>query len=76
MIKYLVKLWRAFIHIPVGILTPLMLLLHPVLSVLFFVGFMAYELNEDLHLKDKAYLDISGYLVGYCIGTGLMWLLR
>jgi len=53
----------------------LFLLVHPWLSVLFFCGFVVYELNEDRHLKDGAYLDIFGMLVGMVIAGGIwLWL--
>ena len=38
-----------------------------VIGILFFVGFFIYELNEDRHLKDGAYLDIFGWLIGLLI---------
>ena len=38
-----------------------------VIGILFFIGFFIYELNEDRHLKDCAYLDIFGWLIGLLI---------
>lgn len=59
-----IKLVRAAIHLPVGAVTALM---SPVAAVLLFCGFIIYELNEDYHLKDGAYQDIAGYLVGLAV---------
>jgi len=37
----------------------------------FIMGFMfaLYELDEELHLKDKAYKDILEYMLGLVIGV-------
>jgi len=35
--------------------------------VIFFLGFMIYELNEDWRIKDFAFVDIAGYLWGLAL---------
>jgi len=62
------KVFRALIHFPVGIICGILSII-PVAAVLFFVGFMIYELNEDYHLKDMAWIDIFGFLIGLPIGA-------
>ena len=47
-----------------------------VYGVLFFMGFYIYELNEDWHLKDGAWLDIYGWIVGFGIGVALLFVLQ
>ena len=59
---------RLFLHIPVGLLNVFFALICPPLSILFFIGFMIYELSEDWRIKDQAYKDIAGYLWGLAIG--------
>jgi len=79
------KLVRAVMHIPAGVFTvflgylalvlpmwykmPMLVFIGIALMVIWFLGFMGYELNEDLHLKDGAFLDIYGFLVGLALGS-------
>ncbi len=67
------KIYRCLLHLPVGLAVVLFLLIHPLLSGLFFSGFLVYELNEDCHLKDRAYVDIFGMLAGMAV-AGALWL--
>ena len=69
------KLFRAGIHIPVGLFNVFLLYVGIVYGVLFFAGFFTYELNEDWHLKDNAWLDIYGWIIGFGIGASLLFLL-
>jgi len=63
------KLFRAGIHIPVGLFNVFCLRTGIVYGVLLFAGFFVYELSEDFHLKDKAFLDIFGWLIGFGVGV-------
>jgi hypothetical protein len=37
------------------------------------LGFIVYELDQDWHIKDKAYRDLLGFLIGaYLAGVGLV----
>ena len=74
-ISYKEKLFRMGIHIPVGLFNVFCLYVGIVYGVLFFVGFFAYELSEDWHLKDNAWLDIYGWIVGFGIGVSLLFML-
>jgi len=58
---------RLLLHIPVGAVNLVLLQVHPVLAVIFFLGFMIYELNEDWRIKDFAFVDIAGYLWGLAL---------
>ena len=69
------KLFRAGIHIPVGLFNVFCLYVGIVYGILFFTGFFAYEINEDWHLKDNAWLDIYGWILGFGIGVSLLFLL-
>ena len=55
-------------HIVFGILTALVSMVSPVLSVLNTIVFIIYELNEEWYLHDKAYKDILEFCVGLGIG--------
>ena len=57
------------LHIPVGMFQVFCAWLNPALAIAFLVGFMVYEVNEDWHLKDRAYYDIRGYLWGIVLGA-------
>lgn len=57
------------VHIPVGIFQVFCGWLNPVAGIAFLVAFMMYELNEDWHISDQAWLDIRGYLWGIAMGS-------
>ena len=38
----------------------------------FVYAWLQYEKNEDRHLKDKAYIDTHGMLIGMALG-GIVW---
>lgn len=71
------RLFRCFLHIPVGIFTVFCGYVGWSYALVFFGGFMVYELNEDIyHLKDKAYIDIYGYLIGVAIGVVALFIYK
>ncbi len=39
-------------------------MLNSILSILLFITFLVYELDEDWHISDEAYRDILEYAVG------------
>ena len=61
------RLSRLLLHIPVGMLNAFLMLRCSPLGWGFLVFFAIYELNEDMHIKDQAWLDIAGWLWGYAI---------
>ena len=42
-------------------------------SWMFFAGWFIYELNEDWHLKDGAWIDIKGFLWGVAIAETISY---
>lgn len=64
-------IWRCVMHVPIGIVTAWLLMLRDFSGVLaglvFYYGFMKYELNEDFCINDYAYPDIAGSLWGILI---------
>lgn len=55
---------RFAIHIPIGMFQSWLTHKNATAGVLFALGFMFYEINEDWHLRDGAYIDIQGALAG------------
>lgn len=63
------KSFRALLHLPVGIFTVFCGYVNWSCAIIFFLGFMAYEITEDWRIKDGAYIDIFGYLIGLALGV-------
>ena len=66
---------RAFIHIWVGVIISLLVLVHPVLSLVMAYLFYKYQRNEDVHTIDEAWKDIYGALIGVPVGGLIVWLI-
>jgi hypothetical protein len=60
-------------HAIFGLLSALAVKIHPVLTVVAFLLFTIYELDETYHLQDEAYQELREY--GYGFGLGLLILL-
>ena len=56
--------WYTVGHAGAGARTIFGSLISPCVTIVAFLGFMIYELNEDWHLSDQAYKDILDYCVG------------
>ena len=56
---------RCLIHIPVGVLNAFLFSQNVHIGWAFLIVFMIYEVTEDWRLKDHAYIDIFGWLVGF-----------
>ena len=54
-------------HYLCGALTVLAVKIHAILSVILFVGFVIYEIDEEKMIKDYAFEELREYLVGFCI---------
>lgn len=59
---------RVLIHIPIGLVMGI-----PVLGWGLILLFIYYEHNEDQWVKDVAFKDVFGAMVGYTIST-IFWL--
>ena len=59
------------LHVPVGIVIAIV---PGVLPLCFTALFIAYEISEDWRIKDHAYIDVQGALIGLAIGGGVRWL--
>lgn len=70
------RLARALLHIPVGIFTVFCGYIGWTYALVFFGAFMVYEVTEDWRLKDKAYIDIYGYLIGLAMGVVTLFILK
>ena len=65
------KLRHPF-HLVAGLLSSLSVSVSPVLPVVSTLLFITYQLDEDWHIKDKAYLDILEYMLAFFAGISLM----
>lgn len=64
-------------HCSVGALNAWLFALNSHIGWAFLIMFFAYEINEDWHLKDRAYIDLFGWLVGFPMFVIVrMWVLR
>ena len=59
---------RWCLHFPIGGFTAWSGTTHWVYPLVFMLGFLAYEVTEDWRIKDKAYIDIQGYMWGLATG--------
>lgn len=58
---------RAAFHFPVGLFVGWLAYVNVPLAYLLGTGFLVYEVAEDVRIRDRAFLDIIGYLFG--LGT-------
>lgn len=63
---------RILIHIPIGIIAPL---LGVVFGACFLVMFLAYQCIQEYQNKGKSHIDIAGAMVGLPIGCLILWLI-
>ncbi|MBI2869382.1 MAG: hypothetical protein HYX96_06120 [Chloroflexi bacterium] len=61
--------YRNAAHYLAGALTAVSVLANPVLAPVGLAVFLAYEINEDWHIRDSAYHDILEFAVGYFLAT-------
>ena len=60
-------------HFTFGLLSALSVVIHPILTVIAFLIFILYELDQDFRLSDYAYQEICQY--GFGFGLGIVILL-
>lgn len=59
------RLWLCRLaHVTWGILTSLMSFTNPVLSVIMFISFLVYELDEERTIRDPAYQEVFEFSLG------------
>jgi len=63
-------------HACFGFLCALSVLVNPVLTVVGFVLFVVYELDEYFHLNDEAYEELQEYATGFAIGIVTLLFLK
>ena len=69
------KLAQVF-HLLAGVITVATIIyLSPVAGVIEFVVFIIYELNEDWHISDSAFIDILFYAIGLYAAAVILMLL-
>lgn len=59
---------RAWLHVPVGMACAALSFASQTLPLAFCIAFIAYELNEDRHIRDQAWKDLAGFLWGLAAG--------
>ena len=65
-------IWREGMHTFVGLFNAALLAFNPVAAAIVFVGFLAYEITEGLRIRDWAYRDIGGHLIGFAVGSTIL----
>jgi len=87
-IKAVTYIWRCLLHIPVGAVVSWVIMLGytkhlpspycflpSFVGILAYIGFIIYELNEDMRKKDFAYPDIGGSVWGLILYMAY-WVIR
>ena len=70
------ELMREGVHGAFGAFNALLVLVNPVLAAMLFSGFIVYEVIEGLRLKDHAYRDVGGALVGVGVVGAVLGVLK
>ena len=60
------------IHGICGAMTVVLGSFNPTLAIIFAGMFLAYQLNEEKALKDRAFQDIREWLIGFGIASGIL----
>ena len=69
----MMSLKRVLLHVPVGLAAVFLAWVNPALSAVFGLGFVAYEVIQEIREPNKGWRDISGFLWGVVIGA-VVWL--
>ena len=56
-------------HVLLGVLIIVLTKVNPLASILLFISFIIYELDEDWHINDNAYGDILELMLGMVISS-------
>ena len=60
-------------HFALGVLTAKLTTVNPLLAVIVFASFLAYELVEKWTIRDAGYPEIREYLLGLVAGEVIPW---
>jgi len=63
-------------HSTFGLLSSLSVIVSPVLTVISFLIFIIYELDEQWRIEDTAYIEIMQFGVGFACGMTLLLALK
>jgi len=63
-------------HFFAGVITILSVLVHPVLPIILLFIFTVYEVDEDYHLSDKAFVDIRQFGYGAFLTSLILIILK
>lgn len=66
---------RLLLHLPVGLVNALLFSICEPAGVCFSVGFLLYEVAQDLHHRDRCYADVAGWLWGLAVALIAWWAL-
>ena len=64
------------VHIPHGLAITGAIYIHPVLSVIITALFLYYEHDENHWIKDQAWKDVAGAILGIWIAMGAIIIYR
>jgi len=59
-------------HVTFGFLASVSVLISPILTVINFLIFLIYELDEEWNISDEAYQELREYGFGFGLGTVVM----
>ena len=59
-------------HVTFGFLASVSVLISPILTVINFLIFLIYELDEEWNISDEAYEELREYGFGFGLGTVVM----
>jgi len=86
-----INIGSVLLHIPVGLLAAFALVVHWSIALIIAFSFLTYEVVQMvvnlvdkyvydraqlLKVRDRAYPEIMGFIVGVVIGAFVLWLVR
>ena len=63
-------------HFTFGLLSSLSVIVNPVLTIISFLIFLSYELDEEWKIKDTGYIEILQFGVGFACGMTILILMK
>jgi len=63
-------------HFTFGLLSSLSVVISPTLTVISFLIFVLYELDQDFRLQDYAYQEFRQFGLGFSVGIIILIILR